>query len=56
MSWFSRNWDGVHLEGCEQYEEDDPPALADCQCPELMTDHLAEQADYMRKAQKEGTW
>ena len=22
MSWFSREWDGVHMEGCLLYEED----------------------------------
>ena len=45
MSWFSREWDGVHREGCEQYEVENPHALADCQCPELMIDQAVSAAD-----------
>ena len=68
MSWFSREWDGVHREGCEQYgvensqcpgelpsdvnhkcwmcKVENPPALADCQCPDIMVEEAVSAADY----------
>ena len=45
MSWFSRSWDGVHREACEQYEVENPPALADCQCPDIMVEEAVSAAD-----------
>jgi len=31
MSWFSREWDGVHMEGCPLHEED-LDTVTDCPC------------------------
>lgn len=71
MSWFSREWDGVHLEGCPQAEaeccDDHLPGLhrrihelehetKECICPELMTERAVMAAEMQRDAQKEGAW
>ena len=57
MSWFARNWDGVHLEGCAFYDPmDDQPAIpvgAFCTCPELMIEQAVGAAEMQRDAIKE---
>ena len=42
MSWFSREWDGAHLEGCPCYpisEDADPDETKECGCAELMIEN-----------------
>lgn len=57
MSWFSREWDGVHREGCPCYNESDvDEPLVDeinCRCYEIIADDRVDAADAHHDRMKE---